>query len=189
MSFNIFLAVIPVVLGWVFFNFRQKKLRYATAIIWLLFLPNAIYLFTDIINLIWQWGRVGDSERLVLLFQYFVLEIFGFVTFILALYPFEKFISSCKWMRIRKHTILLIIILNFIIAFGVTLGRVERVNSWDVLAAPINVVNASLNILFSVELIVLTILFGLFGNFLYFAFRKPLIRYFSTYSNLIGASR
>jgi uncharacterized membrane protein len=180
MGFNTFLAIIPLILGWLFYLTKNKITKYFHGVFWLLFLPNTIYLFTDILNLIRQWGMVGAPERLVFVFQYSVLTIIGLVTFVLSLYPFEKFIKNTKY---AKRGAAIIIVLNFIIGFGITLGRVERINSWDVVFRPESVVASSLNIIFSVELMFLTLLFGLLGNFIYFLFRDPLIKYFSTYAD------
>ncbi len=147
-----------------------------TGILWLLFLPNSIYLLTDMIHLIHQWGRVGGIERLVVVMQFVILQLIGFVAYILGFRPFEHILS---WMRYKKvEKVWAIILFNFIIAFGIVLGRVERVNSWDVFAAPYKIVDAVISLLTSAELIGLTILFGLFCNFFYFLFRDPI--YYST---------
>ncbi|HVF69228.1 MAG TPA: DUF1361 domain-containing protein, partial [Xanthomonadales bacterium] len=68
MSVNIFLAVLPVILGWSFFIIKNKVWKIIFGAIWLAFLPNSIYVFTDLINLINQWSRVGPPVRLVFIF-------------------------------------------------------------------------------------------------------------------------
>ncbi|HVF68952.1 MAG TPA: DUF1361 domain-containing protein [Xanthomonadales bacterium] len=186
MSVNIFLALLPVILGWIFFVTKNRLMKIIIGLCWLAFLPNSIYVFTDLINLINQWSRVGPSVRLVFIFQYGVLLAIGFVTFILSMYPFEKFLKASKWVKDRGGVKRYLIILNFIIGFGITLGRVQRVNSWEVVTAPLNVINSGFKILFTPELVLLTILFGLFSNLLYFLFRKKVIKYFSTYSSQAG---
>ena len=184
MILNIFLAVIPLIFGWVFYLTKNKILFYLAGIVWLLFVPNTIYLFTDLINLINQWGLTETADKLVLIFQYSVLLIIGFITYILSLYPFELFVEKNLNRFLNLSVIRVLIIFNFIIAFGITLGRVERVNSWDVLMNPLSIVDSSLNIIFSVRLLMLTILFGIFANLLYFTFGGIFIKYIKIYFRL-----
>lgn len=189
MSFNIFLAVIPVIFGWLMYLSRNRLLRYVYGLLWILFLPNSIYLFTDITNLIRQWGRVVDPVKLVFVFQYCVLVALGLLTYILALYPFERHLQKSRGFKKKYSPEKVIIVLNFIIGFGLTLGRVERVNSWEVFTQPQNVITAGFNILFSPELLVLTLLFGLFGNLLYFSARTQTIKLIRTYLYQVGVLR
>lgn len=184
MSFNILLSIIPIVFGILMVKFRNLIVRYTFAIGWILFLPNTIYLFTDIINLMKQWVMADPSLRFVLFFQYVILEFFGFVTFILAIHPLEKYILAKKFDKERIQ--LLIVILNFAVALGITLGRVERLNSWDVVSSPGSVMRSTIHIFSSLELIGLTVLFALFINFFYFLFKKPVVRCFSIYLNRVG---
>lgn len=179
MTFNIILALIAVVLGQIGLKIKNKIHKSFVFIVWLVFLPNTIYLFTDLINLIHQWGTLNFYQTIVLIIQYGILEVFGFVTFVLALYPFEK---SLRLLKINKQRIdLYLIALNLLVAFGITLGRVERINSWDVLEHPLKVFFASIHILSSFDLLGLTVLFAAFSNLSYFLLRKPVMKYFSTY--------
>lgn len=186
MTFNILLALIPIFFGWKLLQAQNLSLKFLYFVIWLLFLPNTIYLFTDLINLINQWGIFGAGERFVFLFQYGILEIIAFFTSILALYPFEKLLNDSVPKKKKRVVNIIIILINFLCGFGVVLGRVERINSWDVVTQPLEVVKASINILVSPDLIFLVILFGLFGNFFYFLFRKPVINYLNTYLAQVG---
>lgn len=185
MFFNIILAIIPIFLGWLFLKSKNIIVKYLLAVCWLLFLPNSIYLFTDIINLMRQWGMAGAFERTVFVFQYSTLTLIGLITFILSLYPFEKFLIEHKLFG--KNSQLFLILLNFIIGFGITLGRVERVHSWHVITAPFSVIDASVRIITSVELLILTFLFGLFANLIYFSSRQAIINFFRTYLNRVAA--
>lgn len=179
MTFNVILALIAVMLGQIGLKTKNKLFKSLVFIAWLVFLPNTIYLFTDLINLIHQWGKLNFYQTIVLIFQYLVLQIFGFVTFILALYPFEK---SLRLLKINKQKIdLYLIALNLLVAFGITLGRVERINSWDVLEHPLKVLFASIHILSSFDLLGLTILFAAFSNISYFLLRKPVLKCISIY--------
>jgi uncharacterized membrane protein len=174
MGFNCLLAFIAVVLAYLFLKTKNKPLKIILGISWLLFLPNTIYVFTDLLHIIYQWEAVTGWERGVVVLQFALLQVVGFVTFILACRPFEVIL---KWLKYNeKKRLWATVLFHFLIAFGIVLGRVERVNSWDVFVGSEKLLQAIVNIFTSVELIGLTVLFGLFCNFFYFLFRDPIFR-------------
>src|SRR5688500_5180777 len=59
MAFNIALALIPVILGLLMFYIKWKPLRLLISIIWLSFLPNTLYLLTDLMHISNDWEKVG----------------------------------------------------------------------------------------------------------------------------------
>jgi uncharacterized membrane protein len=179
MTFNIILALIAVLLGFVALKAKNSYLRVLMAVTWLIFLPNTIYLFTDLLNLIHQWGILDPYLIPILVLQYVILQVFGFITFVLALYPFEKFLKRSRFEK-GKSTIY-VVLLNSVVAFGITLGRVERINSWEVLQNPLKVVNAGFHVISSASLLELTLLFAIFSNISYFLLRKSILKYFNTY--------
>jgi uncharacterized membrane protein len=176
MLFNLYLALLPLLFGLLFFKFHNKILRLIFGLLWLLYLPNSIYVVTDIIHLVRQWDMVQHTDRILLIFQYSLLEYIGLGAFLFAVGSFEGVLKDSAW---KKNTVSLLILLNFFIAFGMVLGRVERLNSWEVFTAPDKVVDSGIHVLTSPELLFLIVLFGLFANFFYFLFRKPVMKIFS----------
>jgi len=61
---------------------------------------------------------------------------------------------------------------NFFLGLGIVLGRVQRINSWDVIVDIPKVIGASLSIFNSLELILFVLFFGVFANVYYFIWRK-----------------
>jgi uncharacterized membrane protein len=175
MLYNIFLALIAVVLGYLTLQINNKFLKIILGVAWFLFLPNTIYIFTDLEHLIRQWYFIRHSLRTLLVLQYSIYEIIGVITFVLAFIPFEKLVNSTKLFK--KNKTRAYIIFNFVIAFGLVLGRVERINSWEVITNPQNVVNSAIDVFKSLDLLGLTILFGLVCNFIYFLLRNPIVSY------------
>ena len=137
-------------------------------VLWLLYLPNSIYVITDTLHMLEQWDIVDGLGKVVLFVQYFILEFVGLAAFIFALYPFEKFLRKSKW---TGHTSRFLIFVNFLIGLGMVFGRVDRLNSWDVFTAPQVILGSVVHIFTNMELVGLAILFGLFANFVYFLFR------------------
>jgi uncharacterized membrane protein len=167
MAYNTLLAVIPVFLGWLLYYIKSALFKAVLFIAWLLFVPNTIYLFTDIIHLNNDLRLVGFWGGLLVIAQYFLLLAAGFLTFIVSLYPVEKL------LRVPSY----IIGLNFLIGFGMVLGRVYRFNSWDVIWGLEDIILTMGNLILSPKMLSLALLFGLFANFLYFLFRKEVVRY------------
>lgn len=165
MTFNILLALIPVFLGWLLYSEKNKILKASIFIAWLLFVPNTIYVFTDILHFIRIINKVTPFLAVIATLQYAVLFMVGFLTYIFSLYPIDKMLKSPRY----------IIGINFLIGFGIVLGRVHRLNSWDIIVEIEKVGSAALQIISSPSMISLTILFGLFANFLYFLFKKQTI--------------
>ena len=170
MIYNILLAVIPVLLARLFYKAKNPFLKVIFFAGWLFFIPNTIYLFTDILHLMDQINEVDYFGSAILTVQYAVLFIAGFLTYILSMYPIEKKLKLSPSM---------IAGINFLIGFGVVIGRVHRLNSWDIIFQPESVVNAALDTTTTFSLFLLAILFGLFANFMYFLFRKKVVKYVS----------
>lgn len=169
MVYNSFLALLAVGFGYFIFEVENKIIRFIIGICWFLFLPNTIYIFTDLMHLIEQWYYTQGIFHFLLLLQYAVFEIIGIVTFLLAFFPIEKIVDSIKILK--KNKTFVFIIFNLIIAFGMVLGRVERINSWDLFTNPRVVIISGLHVFTSINLLVLTLLFGLICNFIYFLSR------------------
>ena len=169
MTFNSLLAALAVLLGYFFLQSRSSTLKVLFGISWLLFLPNTIYLFTDLQHIIEQWTEVTSLEAIVLLLQYILLQVVGVITFILAFHPFERIIK--RFSALKKYKIRYIVLFNFLIALGLVLGRVERINSWEVVTNPLRVIASAFHVFMSLDLLLLTLLFGIVCNCVYFLFR------------------
>jgi uncharacterized membrane protein len=162
MGFNLYLAILPVIFSWFILKTTHKTLRFTVGILWLLYLPNTIYVFSDLHHLIEQWSMVDVFGKSILVLQYTILEIVGLTCFLIAFQPLERILKKTSYL----------IVANFLMGFAIVLGKFERVNSWDVFVNPFQVVNSTIQILISPNMLGLIILFGLFSNFFYFLFRN-----------------
>lgn len=170
MLFNILLAIIPVLLARLFYMAESFIPKVIFFLIWLFFVPNTIYIFTDILHFIIQINGKDLFGTVILAVQYAILFVAGFLTFLWSLYPIE--------LKLKRKFPAEIIAINFLIGFGVLLGRVYRLNSWDIIFGIGNVVNVLFQIITSPKIILLGVLFGLFANFMYFLFRKKFDKMF-----------
>ena len=183
MIYNCYLACLAVGLGYLALRSKGILLKSLFGLLWLLFLPNTIYLFTDLEHLVYQWHLVRPSVLPLFLFEYLFLEVIGIITFLLSFLPFEKLLRKVNFFKHRETVML--IIFNFLIAFGMVLGRVERINSWQVFTQPVKVFNSAINVFISPDLLGLTVLFGLLCNFVYFLFRVKLLSLDKKYLRLL----
>ena len=132
---NLFLAWLPLLLAW-----RVQKLEqrgeargwsfWATASAWLLFFPNAPYIFTDLIHLTYRTrGHVWTDMTLILLFS-----MTGFLLGFLSLYLMQSLVAR-RFGWLAGWTFVAAV--AGLSSFGIYLGRFLRWNSWDVLLNPV----------------------------------------------------
>ncbi|EEF60329.1 DUF1361 domain-containing protein [Pedosphaera parvula] len=135
---NLFLAWMPLVFA-VGVSRRYRKGErlgfaiYSLAALWLLFFPNAPYIFTDLIHLTtWFKHRYWTDMSLILLFA-FTGFLLGFMSlYLMQRVVADRFGGTMSW--------LFIMVTAGLGGFGIYLGRVRRWNSWDVVVDPMGIV-------------------------------------------------
>jgi uncharacterized membrane protein len=146
---NLFLAIVPYIIAAFgvrllarLKDIRGRKLVAAlTALLWVVFYPNAPYIFTDFIHVINKtYVRASPAEWLGLndLLWYDLLmnaafAFFGHFIGLVSMWFMES--SLTKVWGVRAARILVAVAILFA-GFGIYLGRFSRLNSWDILAAP-----------------------------------------------------
>ncbi len=128
---NLFLAWLPYFFAKALYNDHYKIFHAFYFVCWLAFFPNAPYLITDLVHLPnkhthWYWF---DQSMLVM------FAINGLMLGAISLLTVHKYIN--KFLK-RRFTWPSIFVLLFMCAYGVYLGRIERYNSWDIIATPIS---------------------------------------------------
>ncbi len=133
---NLFLAWLPLLLAWrVQMLERRGAARdwkfWATASAWLLFFPNAPYIFTDLVHLTSRWqSRYWADMTLILLFA-----MTGFLLGFLSLYLMQSLVARRFGSRTGWFFVAVVAGLS---SFGIYLGRFLRWNTWDVLLNPLD---------------------------------------------------
>ncbi|MCU0550716.1 MAG: DUF1361 domain-containing protein [Leptolyngbya sp. Prado105] len=152
-GWNLFLAVIPMVLSVVLFRrsrFAKTSIdrRHRSLFWWLgvavfvAFLPNAPYILTDIIHFV-RWVRAGASIWVVTLIYVPLFILFlgaGFEAYVVSLMNAGHYL---KQKGLRQYVFPMELTLHGLSAIGIFLGRFIRLNSWNILTHP-NDVAASL---------------------------------------------
>jgi uncharacterized membrane protein len=150
---NIILAILPFGLWQLYLFFKAKKpqlLRWSSLVLTILFIPNSIYLTTDIIHIfdsvpddfywygglpskLWSFMSTGVLVTNQLYnFTMVFLFILGVILFYLqSKLVFDEFKLNLKWQ------------LSYfaVMAYAVFLGRFVRLNSWDVFVSPMSFIN------------------------------------------------
>jgi len=132
---NLFLAWLPLIFSLLACEQYQTGTRRnwrfpALAGAWLLFFPNAPYIFTDLIHLTARfYGHFWVDLMLILLCAFTGL-VLGFV----SLYLMQT-VVTCMFGRLASW--IFIALVAGLTGFGIYLGRFLRYNSWDVLVRPV----------------------------------------------------
>ena len=138
LSWNLVLAWIPLVLAYGIAWAAKRELAWPAlpvlALAWIVFLPNAPYLVTDIVHL---REEVKRPNAIVL----FLLAITGLLIGVKSVQLVQRAVESLWGAAAGWRAVQVIAVLT---AFGVYLGRELRWNSWTVISDPHELAHAVL---------------------------------------------
>lgn len=173
---NIFLAWVPFYLSIILtqYEFKNKGLKFITAFIWLMFYPNAPYIITDFIHLsaynfyISETYAFNNSYRIW--YDFFLISIFVITGLILAYaslrlvhnYIKQSYGSFLGWIFIS--------IVSILSGYAIYLGRFIRVNSWEIVTNPIQLIRVLFKNINTSGLIY-SLLFGFMILFIYLSLK------------------
>ncbi len=170
MFFNLMLAFLPLILV----HFLRKKLNppihLVLLFLWLIFLPNTIYLVTDVEYLPYQIFRTGYYEQALLFIEYGLLAAFGVYSYLYSLEPIELVIKKLKVKKGNENVFY--IVLHFLVAFAVVMGKVQRTHSWYIFTDPLRVVSDAIKTLSASDLLFWIFFCGVVINGFFFVFKK-----------------
>jgi len=137
MSWNLFLAFVPLALS--FWLFRRKRARswlwWLGFLVFFAFLPNAPYVLTDVIHLIDQIRRINSVWLITLIVipVYALYILAGFEAYVLSLINLDYYL---KRLRLGRWILEAELIAHALSAVGIYLGRFLRFNTWDLITEP-----------------------------------------------------
>jgi uncharacterized membrane protein len=142
---NLFLAVIPYAISeWFYHNIPVIGNIWKRLIVlsgWLLFIPNTFYIVTDLFHLE-QFDSAPKWFDLLLLFSF---AWNGLLFGILSIRRIETIITALYGSR---YSILFLLVVMWLNAFGIYIGRYLRYNSWDIIGRPFSLVEEILEVIF-----------------------------------------
>ncbi|WP_461147613.1 DUF1361 domain-containing protein [Spirosoma pulveris] len=142
---NLFLGFTPLLIAIILFELKVKKINVffvSGSILWLLFYPNAPYMISDLIH-------VDKTSSLVvydalIIFSFAMLSVFyGFYSLKIMHQLYTRLIGT----KVANGLVTLSILLS---SFGIYLGRVLRLNSWDLFTNPLSVIEKIVSHLFPI---------------------------------------
>jgi uncharacterized membrane protein len=146
MGLDLSLALIPFLLALLLFRSVKvpSLLWWPLFVVFVLFLPNAPYVLTDVIHFV---AKVRVTPPLpiwamsILLLEYIIYFLFGMQCFTLSIMLWDGVLK-------RRGFGLLILPLELLLisasSFAIYLGRIDRLNSWDVVTDPRGLLNHAL---------------------------------------------
>ncbi|MGV3630313.1 MAG: DUF1361 domain-containing protein [Bacteroidota bacterium] len=129
LAWNLFLGWLPLFFIRQIALFSSKKWQYGIFGLSLLFLPNSIYIFTDLIHL----KKDLPAPLWFDLILFLAFALMGFVYFAKTMREMMVFIAPKMNILQAKMTELGLVMIS---SFGVYLGRYLRLNSWDLFSNP-----------------------------------------------------
>ncbi len=135
MIWNLFLAWIPLGMAFVAYRLHQTRNRWGFliagfALIWLLFLPNAPYMLTDLIHMRYRDEALVWYDLMLLLWFAWT----GIMLGLGSIYLMQEIVTDL--LGAFAGWVIAIISIG-LTSFGIYLGRFLRWNSWDVLRNPL----------------------------------------------------
>ena len=143
MTWNLFLALIPLGLATALFrDGRRRSLAWWSGVVlFVLFLPNAPYVLTDVIHLFEDIRRSRSDLQVLGIYLpvYVIFFAVGVLSYVVSLQRVWRYVAARSGVG-RAATVE--VALHLLCAIGVYLGRVVRLNSWQVFTRPRSVLGA-----------------------------------------------
>jgi uncharacterized membrane protein len=140
LDWNLFLSWIPLIIAFLADSLSKRFgnnvfLLTMLSLAWIAFLPNAPYMITDLAHLTVDYQRDLTWHDIIMLFSYAEVSLFNGLV---SLYWIHR-----SWRRVfEKRTANILLVISLPLAgFGVYLGRVRRMNSWDIIHEPKAIIN------------------------------------------------
>jgi uncharacterized membrane protein len=166
LDWNLFLSWIPLIVAFLADTLTKRfghipVTLSVLSITWLAFFPNAPYMITDLAHLTVDYQRDLTWHDTIMLFFYAEVSLFNGLV---SLYWIHR---SWRGVFSKKTGNILLVISLPLAGFGVYLGRVKRMNSWDIIHEPGIVINQLIDSLLDRTAMVLSLEIGLLLGVLY----------------------
>lgn len=132
---NISLAAVSVFAAYEMSKTRRKSLRVLFALLWILFIPNTLYMLTDVIHIVGQFGTINKFVDVFLFLWYTSMITLGICCYAWSFEWMLQYLS--KHTKLSHQSIYAMgVLMNILIGIGIAMGRFARTNSWYVVTQP-----------------------------------------------------
>jgi uncharacterized membrane protein len=146
MTWNLILAAIPALLAVALFARPRRRgaLWWTGVVAFVLFLPNAPYVVTDLVHLSTDMDRAPDNGVVLVgvLPTYALFVALGIGCYVVAI---ELVVRELRRHRPGLARLPVELAIHAVCTIGVILGRITRLNSWDTVANPRWAIESSFN--------------------------------------------
>ncbi|MDF2674092.1 MAG: hypothetical protein K0R09_2360 [Clostridiales bacterium] len=160
-------------------KFSNKIIRFITGFLWLIFYPNAPYIITDFIHLsaynFYQSETYAFNSSYRIWYDFFLISIFVIIGLILSYASLKLVHNFIKKSYGNILGWIFVSMVSILSGYAIYLGRFIRVNSWEVVTNPIQLIGVlfkNINIrgliystLFGFMIVFIYLSFGLLGGF------------------------
>jgi uncharacterized membrane protein len=162
MLWNLSLAAIPTVFALALFR-RPTRLGAGWCVTfgaWLLLLPNAPYVLTDVVHMRGDLHSSRSHGAAAVLLTYSFFAAAGLVSYVVSMQLFRRFLH-----RVVPHRAVLpvLLVVHGLCVVAMYLGRVVRLNSWDVVLAPGTVLASVVRVPHTYTVALLAVMFVVVG--------------------------
>ncbi|MEI7652862.1 MAG: DUF1361 domain-containing protein [bacterium] len=136
---NVSLSAVSVFAAYQMSKTRHRPLRVLFAALWILFIPNTLYMLTDVIHIVGQFGTINKFVDVFLFLWYTSMITLGISCYAWSFEWMMQFLS--KNTKLGHQTIYAMgVVMNILIGMAIAMGRFARTNSWYVVTQPTRVV-------------------------------------------------
>jgi uncharacterized membrane protein len=142
---NLFLAFIPYAIAqWLYTHSWVANSKWKLTLVlllWLSFVPNTFYIITDLFHLD-KFDSAPKWFDLLLIFS------FAWNGILLGIVSVRKTESVLEVVMGNKFSLFIIVIVMWLNAFGIYIGRYLRYNSWDIIVQPFSLFREMFQLMF-----------------------------------------
>jgi uncharacterized membrane protein len=163
MLWNLALAMLPSLLAVVLFRTRARRglTWWLGAVAWVLFLPNAPYVLTDVMHMVDDIRSTSSrGHAYVSLLVYGGFFAAGLASYVFSLQLCRRFLHEIWPARVVLPAL---VWLHGVCVIAMYIGRVLRFNSWDAVLAPTELAHAVVRVPRPTTIAAMTVTFVVVG--------------------------
>jgi len=143
LSVDIFLAFLPLVWLFLFYNAQKKKSKLRMTLwgyLWIMYFPNTVYLILEYRHIILT-DNVADAKEPIAVISFALISLLGLI---LTLYQIYSVATKVNFMK--RYKAIGTVALSFMATWGSVLG-LNKLNSIDGLLFPLSIVTLTIKLL------------------------------------------
>lgn len=140
MGWNVLLATVPIILARTLQKTRSQTVQIVLFPLWLVFLPNTLYMVTDVIHIFNpRFSQMTITFQMLGMGLYLLIFFLAVYTFVLSIKPILiKYHAFLERLHSR-YKYILFCFFSVLVGFAISMGRFQRTNTWYIFTQPIRV--------------------------------------------------